>query len=160
LSYTGQTPPLTSEEIESTLKENHIARICTHNKDGTIHAAPVSYIYINGQRLVLSITESRKTRNIKRNNDITVLVDTQNPLRGILIYGRAEIDYDKVYEQAASVIEGTMGNMPKEKLQRVTKAYLDTFKSVVVKITPKHIVTFDITKDGVWDNFLKTYLKE
>jgi len=160
LSYTGQTPPLTSEEIESTLKENHIARICTHNKDGTIHAAPVSYIYINGQILVLSITESRKTRNIKRNNDITVLVDTQNPLRGILIYGRAEIDYDKVYEQAASVIEGTMGNMPKEKLQRVTKAYLDTFKSVLVKITPKHIVTFDITKDGVWDNFLKTYLKE
>ena len=160
MSYTGQTPPLTSEEIESTLKENHIARICTHNKDGTIHAAPVSYIYINGQILVLSITESRKTRNIKRNNDITVLVDTQNPLRGILIYGRAEIDYDKVYEQAASVIEGTMGNMPKEKLQRVTKAYLDTFKSVVVKITPKHIVTFDITKDGVWDNFLKTYLKE
>jgi nitroimidazol reductase NimA-like FMN-containing flavoprotein (pyridoxamine 5'-phosphate oxidase superfamily) len=160
LSYTGQTPPLTSEEIESTLKENHIARICTHNKDGTIHAAPVSYIYINGQILVLSITESRKTRNIKRNNDITVLVDTQNPLRGILIYGRAEIDYDKVYEQAASVIEGTMGNMPKEKLQRVTKAYLDTFKSVVVKITPKHIVTFDITKDGAWDNFLKTYLKE
>jgi nitroimidazol reductase NimA-like FMN-containing flavoprotein (pyridoxamine 5'-phosphate oxidase superfamily) len=96
LSYTGQTPPLTSEEIESTLRENHIARICTHNKDGTIHAAPVSYIYINGQILVLSITESRKTRNIKRNNDITVLVDTQNPLRGILIYGRAEIDYESL----------------------------------------------------------------
>jgi len=160
LSYTGQAPPLTSEEIESMLKENHIARICTHNKDGTIHAMPVGYRYMNGQILIMSITESRKTRNIKRNNDITVLVDTQNPLRGILIYGKAEIDYDKVYEQAASVVEGTMGNMPKEKLERVTKAYLAAFKSVIVRITPKHITTFDYTRDEVWNNFLKTYLQE
>ncbi len=29
LSYTGQAPPLASEEIESLLKENNIARICT-----------------------------------------------------------------------------------------------------------------------------------
>jgi hypothetical protein len=57
-------------------------------------------------------------------------------------------------------MEGAMGNMPKEKLQRVTKAYLDAFKSVIVKITPKHITTFDYTKDEVWNNFLKTYLKE
>jgi nitroimidazol reductase NimA-like FMN-containing flavoprotein (pyridoxamine 5'-phosphate oxidase superfamily) len=163
LSYTGQAPPLTSEEIESMFKENHVARICTHNKDGTIHATPVGYRYMNGQILVLSLTESRKTRNLKRNNDITVLVDTENPLRGILIYGKAEIDndYAKVYEQATSIIERWgIGNMPKEKLQRVTKAYLDAFKSVIVKITPKHITTFDYTKDEVWNNFLKTYRQE
>jgi nitroimidazol reductase NimA-like FMN-containing flavoprotein (pyridoxamine 5'-phosphate oxidase superfamily) len=144
------------------LQENHLARICTHNKDGTIHAMPVAYRYINGQILVLSLTKSRKTRNIKRDNDITVLIDTENPLRGILIYGTAEIDYDydKVYEHAALVVEGTMGSMPNERLQRVTRAYLDAFKSVVVKVTPKHIITFDYTKDEAWSNFLKTYLQE
>ena len=65
------------------LKENHYARICTHNKDGTIHAMPVAYRYINGQILIMSLIKSRKNKNIKRNNNVTVLVDTLNPVRGI-----------------------------------------------------------------------------
>jgi hypothetical protein len=144
------------------LKENHYARICTHNKDGTIHAMPVAYRYMNGQIVIMSLIKSRKNRNIERNNDVTVLVDTPDPLRGILIYGSAEIDYDNVYEQALTITETSPAfiGMPKEKFQRVTKAYVDTFKSVIVKITPKHITTFDYTKDDTWQNFLKTYLQE
>jgi nitroimidazol reductase NimA-like FMN-containing flavoprotein (pyridoxamine 5'-phosphate oxidase superfamily) len=92
LSYTGQAPPLTSQEIESMLKEARYLRICTHNKDGTIHAMPVAYRYVNGQILIISIAKSRKNRNILRNNDVSVLIDTLDPLRGILIYGKAEID--------------------------------------------------------------------
>jgi general stress protein 26 len=88
------------------LKENRYLRICTHNKDGTIHAMPVAYRYLNGQILIISIAKSRKNRNIKRNNDVTVLIDTLDPLKGILIYGKAEIDYDNVLEQTASVMEG------------------------------------------------------
>ena len=144
------------------LKENHYARICTHNKDGTIHATPVAYRYINGQILITSLIKSRKNRNIERNNDVTVLVDTPDPLRGILIYGSAEIDYDNVYEQVLTINETSPAfiGMPKEKLERITKAYVETFKSVIVKITPKHITTFDYTKDDAWNNFLKTYLQE
>ena len=162
MSYTGQAPPLTSEEIESLLKENHYARICTHNKDGTIHAMPVAYRYINGQILIMSLIKSRKNKNIERNNDVSVLVDTLDPLRGILIYGKAEIDYDNVYEQALTINETSPAfiGMPKEKLERITKAYVDTFRSVIVKITPKHVTTFDYTKDETWQGFLKTYLQE
>ena len=156
----GQAPPLTSQEIESMLKENQYVRICTHNKDGTIHAVPVSYIYINGQIVIMSITKSRKNRNIERNNNVTVLIDTIDPLRGILVYGTAEIDRDNVYEQALTFMEALFHKMPKEKVQRITKAYLDAFESVIVKITPKHITTFDYTKDVAWQNFLKTYLRE
>ena len=142
------------------LKENQYVRLCTHNKDGTIHATPVAYRYVNGQILILSITKSRKNRNIERNNDVTVLIDTLDPLRGILIYGTAEIDRENVYEQSVSVMETFFRKMPKEKVQRITKAYLDAFQSVIVKITPKHIVTFDYTKDVPWQNFVKKYLQE
>ena len=158
MSQSGQAPPLTSEEIESTLKENQYLRICTHNKDGTIHATPVAYRYMKGQILIMSIIKSRKNRNIERNNDVTVLIDTLDPLRCILIYGTAEIDHDNVYEQAVSVMETFFHGMPKEKVQRITKAYLDAFESVIVKITPKHIVTFDYTKDDVYSGLVKTYL--
>ena len=160
MSYTGQAPPLTSEEIESMLKENQYVRICTHNEDGTIHAVPVSYRYMNGQILIVSIAKSRKNRNIERNKNVTVLIDSLDPLRGIIIYGKADIDHESVYEQAVSVMETFFHGMPKEKVQRITKAYLDAFESVIVKITPKHIVTFDYTKDVAWQNFVKTYLQE
>jgi hypothetical protein len=144
------------------LKENHYARIRTHNRDGTIHAMPVAYRYINGQILIMSFIKSRKTRNIERNNDVTVLVDTPNPTRGILIYGRAESDYDNVYEQELTINETSPAfcGMPREKLERVTRFYVDTFKGVIAKVTPKHIVTSDCSKDEVWNNFLKTYLQE
>lgn len=110
----------------------------------------------------MSLIKSRKTRNIERNNDVTVLVDTLDPLRGILIYGTAEIDYENVYEQALTINETNPSfiGIPKEKLQRVTKAYVDTFRSVIVKVTPKHSITFDYTKDEVWNNFLRTYIQE
>jgi len=163
LSHTGQAPPLTSEEIESMLKENHYARICTHNKDGTIHAVPVAYGYINGQLLMMSFINSRKNKNIERNNDVTVLVDTLNPVtRGILIYGKAEIDYDNVYEQVLKINETSPAfiGMPIDKLERFTKVYVDMFELIILKITPKHITTFDYTKDDAWNNFLKTYIQE
>jgi hypothetical protein len=144
------------------LKGNRFARICTHNKDGTIHAMPVAYRYINGQILILSLLKSHKNKNIERNNDVTVLVDTPDPLRGILIYGTAEVDYDNIYEQALTVMETSppLRGMSREKLQRLTKAYLDAFKMAIVKVTPKHSITFDYTKDEAWNNFVKTYLQE
>jgi nitroimidazol reductase NimA-like FMN-containing flavoprotein (pyridoxamine 5'-phosphate oxidase superfamily) len=160
LSYTGQAPPLTSEEIESMLKENYIARICTHNKDGTIHVAPVSYKYMNGQIVIISHASTRKTRNIKRNDDVTVLIDTQPTIKGVLIYGKAEIDSDNVYEQAVSVMEAYAGDMSKDKVQRFTRAFLDAIKCVIVKVTPKRIISFDHTKWDVYNNLVKTYFQE
>lgn len=145
------------------LKETHYARICTHNKDGTIHAVPVAYGYINGQILMMSYVNSRKNKNIERNNDVTMLIGTLNPVtRGILIYGKAEIDNDNVYEKVLAVNElsPAFQGMPKEKLERITRAYVDMFKLVIVKITPKRITTFDYAKDEIWNNFVKTYLQE
>jgi len=156
LSYTGQAPPLASEEIESLLKENIIARICTHNKDGTIHAAPVSYRYMNGQIIILSYASSRKTRNIKQNNNVTVLIDTES-VQGVLIYGKAELEYDNVYQLAVSMWEKAF-RAPKDKVECLVKAYLDKVKFVIVKITPQRIVTFDYTKDDIYSNLVKTYL--
>jgi hypothetical protein len=96
------------------LKENQYLRICTHNKDGTVHAVPVAYRYLNGQILITSIAKSRKNRNIERKNEVSVLVDTPDRLRVILIYGNAEIGYDDVYEQSCTVMETFLRGMLKE----------------------------------------------
>jgi nitroimidazol reductase NimA-like FMN-containing flavoprotein (pyridoxamine 5'-phosphate oxidase superfamily) len=138
------------------LKRNSIARICTHNKDGTIHAAPVSYEYRDGQIVILSYVSSLKTKNIKRNNNVTVLIDTES-VQGVLIYGKAELGYENVYQLAVSMWQKAL-RAPKEKVEGLAKAYLDKAKFVVVRITPQHIVTFDYTKDDVYNSLVKTYL--
>jgi len=158
LPYTGQPPPLTSEDIESILKENYRARICTHNKDGTIHAAPVSYMYTNGQIVIGSIASSRKTRNIKRNNNVTVLIDNEKA-QGILIYGKAKVEYNNVYQTALSIWEKEI-HAQRDKMERFVKAYIDTVKYAIIRITTQHTVTFDTTKDDVFNNLVKTYLQE
>jgi len=159
LSYTGQAPPLTNEEIESLLKKNNLARICSYNEDGTIHAAPVSYRYINGQIVIGSIASSRKTRNIKRNNNVTVVIDTER-VQGVLIYGKADLEYDNIYDLIVSVWETAfLTPPPRDKLERFVKAYLDKVNYVIVRITPQRIVSFDYTKDDVYNNLKKTYLE-
>jgi len=158
MPYTGQAPPLTSEDVESLLNEGSTARVCTYNKDGTIHAIPVSYRYINGQIVIGSIASSRKTRNIERNKNVTVLIDNEKG-QGILIYGKAKLEYDNVYQTALSVWEKAY-HTSRDKVERLVKAYLDTVKYVIVRITPQHTVTFDITKDDVYNNLVKTYLQE
>jgi general stress protein 26 len=106
----------------------------------------------------MSITESRKTRNIKRNNDVTVLIDTGSA-QGILIYGKAKLEYDNIYPTAVSVWETTF-RASRDKVERLVRAYLDKVKMVIVKVTPKRIITFDYTKDDVYNNLVKTYLQE
>jgi general stress protein 26 len=83
---------LTREEIESFLKEAKIARFCSHNNDETIHAAPVWFKYENGIIVILTPDHSCKARNVKRNKNVSILIDVEKPPRGVLIYGKAELD--------------------------------------------------------------------
>jgi len=89
-----------------------------------------------------------------------VLIDTPRPLRGILIYGKAELDYDNVYQLTVSLLEKAAPTWPRDKVERFAKAYLETAKSVIVKVAPKRITTFDYTKDEVYQNLIKTYVQE
>jgi hypothetical protein len=119
---------------------------------------PVSYRYIDGQIVMASIASSRKTRNIKRNNNVTVLIDNKNA-QGILIYGKAKLEYDNIHATVVSIWE-TAFSAPRDKVERLVRAYLDKVKYVVVRITPQRTVTFDYTKDDVYNNLVKTHLQE
>jgi general stress protein 26 len=158
LSYTGRPPPLAAEETQSLLKANSTARICSYNRDGTIHAIPVSYRYMNGQIVIGSIAYSRKTRNIERNRNVTVLIDNEKA-QGIIIYGKAKVEYNNVYQTAVSVWENAL-HAPRDKLERFVKAYLDAVRYVIIRITPQRTATFDATKEYVYNDLIRTYLQE
>jgi hypothetical protein len=106
--------------------------------------------------VILSYASSLKTGNIKRNNNVTVLIDTET-VQGVLIYGKAELGHGNVYQLAVSMWEKAF-RAPRDKIERLVKAYLGKVKFVMIKITPQRIVTFDYTKDDVYNSLVKTYL--
>ena len=83
-----QLPAMTEEELVSFFSQEQFARLGTFNEDGTIHIAPIFFKYVDGQILMATQAPSRKIRNIKRNKNVTVLIDnTTVPFKGLWSMG-------------------------------------------------------------------------
>ncbi|MFW9834439.1 MAG: pyridoxamine 5'-phosphate oxidase family protein [Candidatus Thorarchaeota archaeon] len=144
MSYT-QSPPLSPDEVLEFLNSVTVARICTHNKDGTIHAAPVWFVYESGKLTFGTPVESVKAANIRRDNRVTVLVDTEGPpTRGVLIYGEAEISDENMDEIALKIFNR---RMTKQRALDYREGLFKLTEWVAVTVTPKKIASYDYVKD-------------
>jgi hypothetical protein len=139
-----QLPSLTNEELVSFFEEALFARLGTINEDGTIHIAPIFFKYGGGQILMATQDPSRKIRNIKRNNNVTVLIDTTEvPFKGALVYGTAELDYEDVVPKRVAIFERRLS---REEAETYARRLSGKWKCVIVRITPVHIASFDYSK--------------
>jgi PPOX class probable F420-dependent enzyme len=141
-----QAFPMTDAEVEDMLKTTRIARLGTINEDGTVHIAPIYFVYKDGFILMGTQDVSRKIRNIKRNSQVTVLVDIPDPpFKGILLYGQAELDYEDVIAKRAEIFSKYM---PADRALSFAQTLADNFKPVIIRIRPDRIgATFDYAKD-------------
>jgi general stress protein 26 len=140
-----QLPPLTDEEVTAFLDQAVIARLGTINEDGSIHMTPILFKYDQGQILLPTQAVSRKIKNIKRNNHVSVLIDvTSFPFKGVLIYGTAELDYENVVEKRTAVFERTRSH---EEAQSYAQALSNQWECVIVRVTPVRIVSFDYAEE-------------
>jgi nitroimidazol reductase NimA-like FMN-containing flavoprotein (pyridoxamine 5'-phosphate oxidase superfamily) len=130
---------LEKAELESILEETRVARFCCLNENGTIHATPVWYRYMNGKIVVLTPDHSRKARNIKRNKNVTILIDLEKPARGVMIYGTAELDYGDILPTAITICEKYM---EKEKAKSFAEMLAEKVMDLTVSVKPERMVTF------------------
>lgn len=155
MSYT-QSPHLTNNEIIEFIKHGKIARICSHNKDGTIHAVPVWYNYEKGKIIIGTPKASRRARNINRNNNVTVMIDEVGPpTRAVIIYGKATID-DKIMDDAAHSIFKRY--MSEEEAKGYWKGLSELTEWIKVTIESTHIASFDYSKDKKYLEATKKYI--
>ena len=139
-----QLPAMSDEELESFLENAPFARLGTINEDGSIHIAPIFFKYAEGQILMATQDPSRKIRNIKRNNNVTVLVDTTEvPFKGALVYGTAELDYEDVISKRIAIFEKRLS---REEAEMYSRRLAGKWKCVIVRITAEHIASFDYSK--------------
>ena len=131
---------LEKAELESILEESRIARICCHNEDGTIHATPVWYKYMNGKIVFVTVDRSIKARNLKRNKNVTVLIDVGEPsAKGVMIYGTAELDYSDILPMSITICEKYL---EKEKAKSFAEMMVESATDLIVRIEPERMITF------------------
>jgi PPOX class probable F420-dependent enzyme len=142
-----QKPPLTEEELATFLHEARIAHLGTMNPDGTVHIAALWFRYDDGDIVFGTQDMSNKVRNVKHNPNVTVLVDVEEPeLRGVLIYGRAELDYDDVVAKRIAIFEKYL---PSEDAQQYAMGMASRFTPVIIRVKPTRVTSYDYAKDGL-----------
>jgi PPOX class probable F420-dependent enzyme len=108
---------LSKEEIEIFLSTPRIGRLSTVRDNGKPHVVPVWYYYDGTNILVPTMKGSKKVRNIQKNPNVSLVIDTieGNPedisylnAKAVIIDGKAEMkdDYNgsfakKMYERYA-----------------------------------------------------------
>jgi PPOX class probable F420-dependent enzyme len=139
-----QAPPLTADELTAFLESSDVARLATHNEDGSIHLAPVFYAYEAPHIVMGTQKKSRKVRNITRDPRVTVLFDTTTPRPiGAVLYGTAELDFDEVVGKRAAIFRRYM---PDDAAASFARNLADTWQPVVIRMLPEHVVTYDYRK--------------
>lgn len=139
-----QAKPFTDEETEAFLARPLIAKLATHNADGTIHLAPAWFNYDEGDILFGTQEVTRKIANIKRNPNVTVLVDGTDPvLQAVIIYGTAELDYEDVMAKRIALFEKYM---PTEEAVGFAQSLAETYEPVIIRVKPEQRITFDYSK--------------
>ena len=140
-----QMPPLTGNELDSFLEKAPVAVLCTHNSDGTIHAAPVWFTYNKDEILFATQDDTRRIKNIKRNPDVTIVVDSEQlPYKGIVIYGKARLDYENVTPRRAAMYEKYM---PKPNAEKLANGLAAMRKPVLIHVKPSKMTSYDYAKD-------------
>ncbi len=151
MAYT-QSPHLTKQEIESFIEKAKVARFCSLNADGTIHAVPVWYTYMDGQIVIATPATSRKARNVRRNKNVTVLIDDSETRgawpKGVTVYGKAELEAtDLTLGEFTHLCEKYI---PKDRAESYAKGLLGLSRWVEMVVRPERIASFDYSKDEAY----------
>lgn len=125
------------------LSEQFVGRLAT-SRNNKPHVVPVRYVFKTGKIYVDTAKNSKKVRNILKNNNVAFVVDDYcddkgiKRARGVFIEGEAEIhENDEVYKLAKRLI--------REKY-RPEKGFRRGFQEnrVVIVIKPKRISSWGL----------------
>ena len=147
MKFYPQRPPLTEDELKIFLNKAPIAHLGSMNPDGTIHLAALWFKYDDGDIVFGTQDMTNKVRNIKHNPNVTVLIDIEGPpLKGVLIYGHANLDYEDVLSKRIAIFEKYM---PSENARQMATNLANTFAPVIIRVKPKRVSSYDYGKDGM-----------
>lgn len=143
---------MTDEEAWSYLEEGRRAQLCTNGADGWPHVVPLSY-FVDGRALVFwTDGQSRKVRNIRRDDRVSCLVEAGDGIeeyRAVQIQGQAELvdEYGRSLTCGKTLFERYAGGA----LDDNVEAYVAMLahQRTVVTVRPVRLISWDHRKMNV-----------
>ena len=148
---------MTEEEIHEFLSNGHTLQVATIGADGFPHLAPMWYRFEEGKIVFRSFTKSQKMVNLRRNPNLTVLVEegwSYDQLRGVMIKGTATLITDReyvlgLYGRVSSDYEMVAGVRRQFTPQDVEAMFGHIAeKNTAVVVEPVEVVSWDHRKLG------------
>ncbi len=139
---------LTDEEVRRFLAASKTLILTSNGPGGYPHPMPMWFVL--GDDGTLSITTyraSQKVKNIQRDPRVCVLAESgteYSELKGVLLYGRAEI-IDDLYTVIDTLIAASGQRNDEGIRATLTK---NASKRVVIRLKPERVVSWDHSKLG------------
>jgi hypothetical protein len=106
---------------------------------------PVWFKFENNQFTIAAPEKSQKVRNILRNSNFTLLVDVEGPpTRGGIVYGQAQVNFEKWDDEAVDLLSRYFSREQAEKTMTGVQTIANWVK---ITITPNRFASFDYEKD-------------
>jgi PPOX class probable F420-dependent enzyme len=147
---------MTDDEQRKFLAGAQTIIICSLDPRGYPHPMPMWFgVEDDGSVVMTTFTKSQKIRNIERDPRVSLLVESgtvYSELRGVVLYGEAELVRDK--EQILDILAkigaknaGGAGNVPNPEALR-SGLMATVPKRTGIRIRPERIVSWDHSKLG------------
>ncbi len=72
------------------INKHEICRLATSYNDKP-HVVPVCYIFMNNCFYIATDYNTKKFKNIRKNKNVSLIIDVYKPNKGIMVYGLGEI---------------------------------------------------------------------
>ena len=107
---------------------------------------------MNKKIVVATPVASRKARNVRRNENVTLLIDDSETRgvwpKGVVVYGKAKLDAtDLALEEFAHLCEKYFIG---DRAESYARGLLSLTRWVKIVVTPKHMASFDYMKDEAY----------
>ena len=127
-------------DVQKFLEEANVAVLATVDGQGRPHAAPVWYLYEEGDLIVSTGRGSQKHRNIERNPNVTLVADRRTlPYFAAMLSGRAEVGPPLSDAKRLELATRYLG----EEMGRAYVASTEAGSSVTIRLRPDKVIEFN-----------------
>ena len=131
---------MTSPDVEAMLEEANIAVLATVDTKGRAHAAPIWYLYEDGEFLISTGRGSQKHLNVEAHPDVTLVIDRRElPYLAAMVRGKAQIEDALSDERRQKLAFRYLG-------EEMGRAYLKSTEggsSVTIRLRPDKVIEFN-----------------
>jgi PPOX class probable F420-dependent enzyme len=124
---------------EALLREANVAVLATVDGRGRPHAAPIWYLYEDGEIIMSTGRGSQKHKNVERNPDVTLVVERRTlPYFAVMVHGRVEAGERLSDEQRLRMAVRYLG-------EERGRAYVERTQgedSVSLRLRPRRVVEY------------------